>query len=62
MTVASSTGNIATDGTLVVAGQTTINDSLIVQSDNEVVNINNGSGTTKFKLILITVIQILSEH
>ena len=50
MTVASSTGNIATDGTLVVAGQTTINDSLIVQSDNEVVNINNGSGTTKFSI------------
>ena len=50
MTVASSTGNIATDGTLVVAGQTTINDSLIVQSDNEVVNVNNGSGTTKFSI------------
>ena len=50
MTVASSTSNIATDGTLVVAGQTTINDSLIVQSDNEVVNINNGSGTTKFSI------------
>ena len=50
MTVASSTGNIATDGTLVVAGQTTINDSLIVQSDNEVVNINNGSGVTKFSI------------
>ncbi len=50
MTVASASGNIATDGTLVVAGQTTINDSLIVQSDNEVVNINNGSGTTKFSI------------
>jgi len=50
MTVASSTGNIATDGTLVVAGQTTINDSLIVQSDNEVVNVNNGSGVTKFSV------------
>ena len=50
MTVASSTGNIATDGTLVVAGQTTINDTLIVQSDNEVVNINNGSGVTKFSI------------
>ena len=50
MTVASASGNIATDGTLVVAGQTTINDSLIVQSDNEVVNINNGSGTTKFSV------------
>ena len=50
MTVASSTGNIATDGTLVVAGQTTINDSLIVKRDNEVVNINNGSGTTKFSI------------
>ena len=50
MTVASSTGNIATDGTLVVAGQTTINDSLIVQSDNEVVNVNNGSGVTKFSI------------
>ena len=49
-TIASSSGNIATDGTLVVAGQTTINDSLIVQSDNEVVNINNGSGTTKFSI------------
>jgi len=49
-TVASSSGNTATDGTLVVAGQTTINDSLIVQSDNEVVNINNGSGTTKFSI------------
>jgi len=50
MTVASSTGNIATDGTLVVAGQTTINDTLIVQSDNEVVNVNNGSGVTKFSI------------
>ena len=50
MTVASSTGNIATDGTLVVAGQTTINDSLIIQSDNEVVNINNGSAVTKFSI------------
>ena len=50
MTVASSTGNIATDGTLVVAGQTTINDSLIIQSDNEVVNVNNGSGVTKFSI------------
>jgi hypothetical protein len=49
-TIASSSGNIATDGTLVVAGQTTINDSLIIQSDNEVVNINNGSGTTKFSI------------
>ncbi|AOV61346.1 YadA domain-containing structural protein [Synechococcus phage S-CAM22] len=50
MTVASSSGNIATDGTLVVQGQTTINDSLIVQSDNEVVNVNNGSGVTKFSI------------
>ena len=50
MTVASSTGNIATDGTLVVAGQTTINDSLIIQSDNEVVNVNTGSGVTKFSI------------
>ncbi|AAX46888.1 fiber [Cyanophage P-RSM3] len=50
MTVASSTGNIATDGTLVVAGQTTINDSLIIQSDNEVVNVNNGSGVNKFSI------------
>ena len=49
-TVASSSGNVETDGTLVVAGQTTINDSLIIQSDNEVVNINNGSGTTKFSV------------
>ena len=49
-TVASSTGNVATDGTLVVEGQTTINDSLIVQSNNEVVNINNGSGVTKFSI------------
>ena len=50
MTVASSTGNIATDGTLVVAGQTTINDSLIIQSNSEVVNVNNGSGVTKFSI------------
>ena len=38
------------DGTLVVAGQTTINDSLIIQSNNEVLNINNGSGVTKFSV------------
>ena len=49
-TVASSSGNVETDGTLVVAGQTTINDSLIIQSNNEVLNINNGSGTTKFSV------------
>ena len=38
------------DQTLTVAGQTTINDSLIIQSNNEVLNINNGSGVTKFSV------------
>ena len=47
-TVASSSGNIATDGTLVVQGQTTINDSLIVDAANEEFAIQNGSGTDKF--------------
>lgn len=48
MTVASSTGNIATDGTLVVQGQTTINDSLIVDASNEIFSIRNGSAVEKF--------------
>jgi len=48
MTVASSSGNIATDGTLVVQGQTTINDSLIVDASNEVFSIRNGSAVEKF--------------
>ena len=48
--VENSTGNTTIEGTLVVAGQTTINDSLIIQSDNEVVNVNNGSGVTKFSI------------
>ena len=47
-TVASSSGNTATDGTLVVQGQTTINDSLIVDAANEEFAIQNGSGTDKF--------------
>ena len=48
MTVASSTGNIATDGTLVVQGQTTINDSLILNAANEEFAVQNGSGVDKF--------------
>jgi len=48
MTVASSSGNIATDGTLVVQGQTTINDSLIVDAANEVFSVRNGSAVEKF--------------
>ena len=47
-TVASSTGNVATDGTLVVQGQTTINDSLIVDASNENFKIQNGSSVDKF--------------
>jgi len=47
-TVASSSGNVATDGTLVVQGQTTINDSLIVDAANEVFSIRNGSAVEKF--------------
>ena len=50
MTVASSTGNIATDGTLVVQGQTTINDSLIVDAANELLSVRNGSGVAKFEV------------
>ena len=50
MTVASSTGNIATDGTLVVQGQTTINDSLIVQASNEFFKVQNGSSVDKFTI------------
>ena len=50
MTVASSSGNIATDGTLVVQGQTTINDSLIVDAANEVFSIRNGSAVQKFSV------------
>ena len=48
MTVASSTGNIATDGTLVVQGQTTINDSIILNAANEEFAVQNGSGVDKF--------------
>ena len=47
-TVASASGNVATDGTLVVQGQTTINDSLIVDAANEVFSIRNGSAVEKF--------------
>jgi len=50
MTVASSTGNIATDGTLVVQGQTTINDSLILNAANEEFAVQNGSGVDKFTI------------
>ena len=50
MTVASSTGNIATDGTLVVAGQTTINDSLIIDAANELFSVRNGSAVAKFEV------------
>ena len=50
MTVASSSGNIATDGTLVVAGQTTINDSLIVDAANELLSVRNGSAVAKFEV------------
>lgn len=47
-TVASASGNVATDGTLVVQGQTTINDSLIVDAANEIFSIRNGSAVEKF--------------
>ena len=47
-TVASASGNVATDGTLVVQGETTINDSLIVDAANEVFSIRNGSAVEKF--------------
>jgi hypothetical protein len=50
MTVASSSGNIATDGTLVVQGQTTINDSLIVDASNELFSVRNGSAVAKFEV------------
>ena len=50
MTVASSSGNIATDGTLVVQGQTTINDSLIVDAANELFSVRNGSAVAKFEV------------
>ena len=35
---------------MVVDGQTTIYDSLIIESDNEVFNINNGSSVTQFSV------------
>ena len=50
MTVASASGNIATDGTLVVQGQTTINDSLIVDAANELFSVRNGSAVAKFEV------------
>ena len=48
MTVASSTGNIATDGTLTVQGETQIIDSLIINAANEEFAVQNGSGVDKF--------------
>ena len=41
-------GNTDIQGTLVVEGQTTINDSLIINAANEEFAIQNGSGTDKF--------------
>ena len=38
------------NSTLVVEGQTTIYDSLILQSDNEVLNINNNAAQTQFSV------------
>ena len=38
------------NSTLVVDGQTTIYDSLILQSDNEVLNINNNAAQTQFSI------------
>ena len=43
--VAAATGNTDIDGTLVVEGQTTINDSLLINAANEVFRIRNGSDT-----------------
>ena len=48
MTVASSTGNIATDGTLTVQGETQIIDFLIINASNEEFAVQNGSGVDKF--------------
>mgnify|MGYP000989738822 CR=1 FL=1 len=43
-------GAVDFNSTLVVDGQTTIYDSLILQSDNEVLNINNALGQTWFSI------------
>ncbi|UNH61317.1 structural protein [Synechococcus phage S-SZBM1] len=43
-------GAVDFNSTLVVDGQTTIYDSLILQSDNEVLNINNSLGQTWFSV------------
>ena len=45
-TIAASSGNTNIAGTLVVAGQTTINDSLFIDAANEVFRVRNGSDTT----------------
>ena len=43
-------GAVDFNSTLVVDGQTTIYDSLILQSDNELLNINNTAGQTQFSV------------
>ena len=45
-TVAAASGNVITAGTLTVAGETTINDSLFIDAANEVFRIRNGSDST----------------
>jgi hypothetical protein len=45
-TVAAASGNVITAGTLTVAGETTINDSLFIDAANELFRIRNGSDST----------------
>ena len=60
MTVSSTDGSIITSDSLTVAGETQINDSLIVAAITKFLKLEMRPRQLSFKLIVITVIQLLS--